>query len=51
MCPWICLEIIDKGKIPFLYRIVSSNPMSPGLARKTGFVKKGQADWFGIIIE
>ena len=37
-------------KIPFL-QIVSSNPMSPGLARKTGFVKKGQADWFGIIIE
>ena len=46
----ISKKIIDKGKIPFL-QIVSSNPMSPGLARKTGFVKKGQADWFGIIIE
>ncbi len=43
-------KIINTGKIPFL-QIISTNTMSPGLAKKIGFVKKFEADWFGIIIK
>lgn len=42
-------KIINAGNIPFL-QIISTNTMSPGLAKKIGFVKKFEADWFGIII-
>ena len=42
-------KIIDTGKIPFL-QIISTNTMSPSLAKKIGFIKKFEADWFGIII-
>jgi hypothetical protein len=41
-------QIIDAGKIPFI-QIVQGNGMSPGLAKKCGFVESGKADWFGII--
>jgi hypothetical protein len=41
-------QIIDADKIPFI-QIVQGNGMSPGLARKCGFVETGKADWFGII--
>jgi hypothetical protein len=41
-------QIIEAGKIPFI-QIVQGNGMSPGLAKKCGFVEAGKADWFGII--
>jgi hypothetical protein len=41
-------QIIESGKIPFI-QIVQGNGMSPGLAKKCGFVEAGKADWFGII--
>lgn len=41
-------QIIESSKIPFI-QIVQGNGMSPGLARKCGFVEAGKADWFGII--
>lgn len=41
-------QIIQSGKIPFI-QIIEGNGMSPGLARKCGFVEAGKADWFGII--
>jgi len=41
-------QMIKGGKIPFI-QIVQGNGMSPGLARKCGFVEAGVADWFGIV--
>ncbi|WP_432405406.1 GNAT family N-acetyltransferase [Wukongibacter sp. M2B1] len=41
-------KIIRNGKIPYL-QIVEKNNMSPGLAKKCGFVECGQVTWFGII--
>jgi hypothetical protein len=41
-------QIIERGKIPFI-QIIHGNGMSPGLAKKCGFVEAGRADWFGII--
>lgn len=41
-------QIIEAGKTPFI-QIVQGNGMSPGLAKKCGFVEVGKADWFGII--
>ncbi|HUV84244.1 MAG TPA: GNAT family N-acetyltransferase, partial [Methanosarcinales archaeon] len=41
-------QIIETGKTPFI-QIVQGNGMSPGLAKKCGFVEVGKADWFGII--
>lgn len=39
----------EKGKIPYL-QIVKGNSMSPGLAKKCGFEKKGEVEWFGIMV-
>jgi hypothetical protein len=44
----LCEKILNQGKIPFL-QIVQYNSMSPGLAKKCGFVKYGRAIWFGGI--
>ncbi|MDF2891945.1 MAG: hypothetical protein K0R80_2312 [Clostridia bacterium] len=41
-------QIIEAGKIPFI-QIIQGNSMSPGLAKKCGFVEAGKAEWFGII--
>lgn len=41
-------QIFERGKIPFI-QIVQGNGMSPGLAKKCGFVEYGKADWFGIV--
>lgn len=41
-------KIIERGKIPYL-QIVGRNSMSPGLAKKCGFVECGHVTWFGII--
>ncbi|WP_026478651.1 GNAT family N-acetyltransferase [Alkaliphilus transvaalensis] len=41
-------KIIDQGKMPFI-QIVNNNGMSPGLAKKCGFIEYGQAKWFGVI--
>lgn len=42
-------KILKSGRTPFL-QIVEGNNMSPGLARKCGFVHEGDfSDWFGII--
>lgn len=38
---------IEKGNIPYL-QIIEGNGMSPGLAKKCGFVECGKVDWFGI---
>ncbi|MFL0269971.1 GNAT family N-acetyltransferase [Candidatus Clostridium radicumherbarum] len=38
---------IMQGKIPFLH-IIERNNMSPGLAKKCGFVECGKVVWFGI---
>lgn len=42
----LCSKLFDQNKIPFL-QIVESNTMSPGLAKKCGFVQTGHAIWFG----
>jgi hypothetical protein len=42
-------KILQAGKIPFL-QIIQGNGMSPGLAKKCGFVTAGKAEWFGIIV-
>lgn len=42
-------KIIEKGNIPYI-QIVEGNNMSPGLAKKCGFVEYGRASWFGAII-
>jgi hypothetical protein len=44
----LCEKILQAGKIPFL-QIHRTNNMSPGLAKKCGFVKYGSAIWFGGI--
>jgi hypothetical protein len=44
----LCDKISKLGKIPFL-QIIENNTMSPGLARKCGFIKYGRAIWFGGI--
>jgi GNAT superfamily N-acetyltransferase len=41
-------QVIEAGKIPFI-QIIQGNSMSPGLAKKCGFIEAGKADWFGII--
>ncbi|MBB6214028.1 putative GNAT family acetyltransferase [Anaerosolibacter carboniphilus] len=41
-------KTIEKGKMPFL-QIVEGNNMSPGLAKKCGFVEWGKVTWFGIV--
>lgn len=42
-------KILKSGHTPFL-TIVDGNNMSPGLARKCGFVHEGvYTDWFGVI--
>lgn len=43
-------KIFQRGNMPFLH-IVENNTMSPGLAKKCGFVQHGYADWFGVVIE
>ncbi len=40
---------LAAGKTPFL-QIVDGNSMSPGLAQKCGFEKRGCCDWFGILV-
>jgi hypothetical protein len=42
-------KILNSGHTPFL-TIVDGNNMSPGLAKKCGFIHEGvYTDWFGII--
>jgi hypothetical protein len=42
-------KILKSGRTPFL-QINEANNMSPGLARKCGFIHEGvYSDWFGII--
>lgn len=42
-------KILKSGRTPFL-TIVDGNKMSPGLAKKCGFIHEGVfTDWFGII--
>jgi hypothetical protein len=42
-------KILKSGHVPFL-TIVDGNNMSPGLARKCGFIHEGiYTDWFGVI--
>lgn len=42
-------KILKSGSIPFL-QITEENTMSPGLAKKCGFIHDGNfSDWFGII--
>jgi len=42
-------KILKSGHVPFL-TIVDGNNMSPGLAKKCGFIHEGvYTDWFGII--
>lgn len=43
----IASKHIVNGKIPYL-QIIERNNMSPGLAKKCGFVQCGKVDWFGI---
>ena len=47
----VSLVLMDKmlrlGKTPFI-QIVETNQMSPGLAKKCGFVKAGKCSWMGI---
>lgn len=40
-------KLISRGQIPYL-QIIKSNTMSPGLAKKCGFVECGEVSWFGI---
>lgn len=43
-------KILKSGKVPFL-QIAEENIMSPGLAKKCGFIHDGVfSDWFGIIV-
>ena len=42
-------KVLKSGHVPFL-TIVDGNNMSPGLAKKCGFIHEGvYTDWFGII--
>lgn len=43
----IAAKHIAKGKIPYL-QIIETNNMSPGLAKKCGFIECGKVVWFGI---
>lgn len=43
----IAAKHLAKGKIPYL-QIIERNNMSPGLAKKCGFVECGKVVWFGI---
>lgn len=43
----IAAKHIEKGNVPYL-QIIEGNGMSPGLAKKCGFVECGKVDWFGI---
>lgn len=43
----IAAKHIEKGNVPYLH-IIEGNGMSPGLAKKCGFVECGKVDWFGI---
>lgn len=43
----IAAKHIAKGNIPYL-QIIERNNMSPGLAKKCGFVECGKVVWFGI---
>ena len=45
----LAAKIIARGNIPYV-QIVDSNNMSPGLAKKCGFVECGRATWFGVIV-
>lgn len=40
---------LAAGLTPFI-QIRNDNDMSPGLARKCGFVRHGSCDWFGIMV-
>jgi ribosomal protein S18 acetylase RimI-like enzyme len=44
----LAAKIFERGKTPFL-QIVKSNNMSPGLAKKCGFIHCGEVIWFGIV--
>ena len=41
-------KIIKSGKIPYL-QIIKGNNMSPGIAKKCGFVECGYVSWMGIV--
>lgn len=43
----IAHQHVKDGKIPYL-QIVKGNNMSPGLAKKCGFVECGEVSWLGI---
>lgn len=43
----VAAKHIANGKIPYLH-IITSNNMSPGLAKKCGFVQYSDVVWFGI---
>jgi hypothetical protein len=49
----VTLDLVRKqladGKTPFL-QIRTDNSLSPGLARKCGFVQHGSCDWFGVMV-
>lgn len=45
----LAAKIIARGNIPYI-QIVDSNSMSPGLAKKCGFVECGRSTWFGVIV-
>lgn len=46
---YLANKILKSGHVPFL-TIVDGNNMSPGLAKKCGFIHEGvYTDWFGII--
>lgn len=50
----VSLVLIDQmlklEKTPFI-QIIETNQMSPGLAKKCGFVKAGKCSWFGLEIK
>lgn len=41
-------KILKRGQVPYL-QIVDGNEKSHGLAKKCGYVKYGDCEWFGII--
>jgi hypothetical protein len=49
----VTLDLVRKqladGRTPFL-QIRNDNSLSPGLARKCGFVQHGSCDWFGVMV-
>lgn len=40
-------QLLKLGKTPFI-QIIETNPMSPGLAAKSGFIQAGKCSWFGL---